>query len=263
MMTEAKFWELVTFVGWPCDTDKAKHRLMQKYTKEELDEAITISGIFAKQLYKLVEEKIEAKGGSLGLGDDSFSDLMRHIVGLGKEEYEKHLKNVNLIQKRADKGDFEECFTYCFPHDRDWEMANPTTAKAYFTNWADELKTQIKNILEMDTANLLHDFHPFLENLYATINLIKQDNFEEFVNQWEAQNFTKQIKEFINQWEAQNFTKQIKEFIKWVKTNEDELPHKYHKFFSPHVVSENVFCEHAYHNLYNDVKEWMPFWANK
>lgn len=244
IMIDTKFWELVTFVGWPCDTDKAKHKLMQKYTKEELEEASNLARKFAGKLYKLVEEKIEAKGGSLGLGDDSFSDLMRHIVGLGKEEYEKHLKNVKLIQKRADKGDYEECFTYCFPHDSDWEMANPTTAKAKFNKWAEKLKTQIKNILEMDNASLLKDFHPFLEKLYATINLIKQDNFEEFVSQWEAQ----------------NFTKQIKDFLKWLRENEEELPHKYHKFFSPNFVSNDTFSEHSYHNLYNDAKEWMPFW---
>jgi hypothetical protein len=47
-------------------------------------------------------------------GDDGFWDLTAHIVGLGKEEYYKNLKNPKLAYGRAKADDYKENFEYVF-----------------------------------------------------------------------------------------------------------------------------------------------------
>jgi hypothetical protein len=50
----------------------------------------------------------------ISLGDDSFGDLLAHIVGLGRDEFAHVMATPKLAQERAQRGDFAENFMYVF-----------------------------------------------------------------------------------------------------------------------------------------------------
>jgi hypothetical protein len=62
-------------------------------------------------------------------GDDSVSDLVNHIIGIGRVEYEATLAKPARAAARADAGDYQESFAYV--EQRAWEsLATSTIAEA-------------------------------------------------------------------------------------------------------------------------------------
>ncbi|TRZ83697.1 hypothetical protein D4R86_00255 [bacterium] len=124
---EARFWELVELAKWPCETDKMKIKYLVMLSKKECAEfrkyLIRAYGI----LDDLVSESIE------GVGDDGYSDLLYHIIGLGEKEFYRHAHKPSLIQKRANSGDYKECFSYCVPYDGDYDKNNQYTSQSIKT----------------------------------------------------------------------------------------------------------------------------------
>ena len=50
----------------------------------------------------------------MNIGDDGFSDLVAHAVGLGKDVYSAVLKNPKLLMIPARENKYIENFTYSF-----------------------------------------------------------------------------------------------------------------------------------------------------
>jgi hypothetical protein len=46
--------------------------------------------------------------------DDSLSDAIYHVIGLGQQEYEKVMNNLALLERRAEHEGYKESFAYCF-----------------------------------------------------------------------------------------------------------------------------------------------------
>ena len=124
-MNRDEFWAIVESVGWgTIDTDykRGKQVLLKALpTLEECDAFGQHRLDVESALSDAIDYWCALRDTSLGLGDDSFDDLCAHIVGLGREEYERNLANPSLAQKRAESHAFEESFAYCEPHDTDYE----------------------------------------------------------------------------------------------------------------------------------------------
>ncbi len=52
----------------------------------------------------------------LGCGDDSYSDLLAHIVGLGHVAYSEAMLYPQRVKERCDNRKFTESFAYALPH---------------------------------------------------------------------------------------------------------------------------------------------------
>jgi len=106
-------WHIIKEIGWgtkSTDYEELGKFIKNNYTKIEIKNLHEFVGTKVEILYALLDNN----NIFLGIGDDSKGDLLKHIVGLGKEEYEKVCKNPKLIERRAKKRDFVECFTYVF-----------------------------------------------------------------------------------------------------------------------------------------------------
>jgi len=110
-MDEDRFWELVAIAKWPKrNYDRVQYdyiKILTPYEVYEFKELVSILGERAGNMIALV------------MGSDSSSDLCKHIVGLGREEYYRHMNNTELIGERWESCDYFECFTYCIPQARD------------------------------------------------------------------------------------------------------------------------------------------------
>lgn len=137
-MTDDDFWAIVAKVDWPglclketrnsedkdpygfdsCETGK---EILMKLlpTVQDSEEFRSIHSNKFEELVKTITE-LEVRGVNLELGDDSTNDLINHIIGCGKEEYELTLKEPKRIWHRVHSGRFVESFGYCFPYEDDY-----------------------------------------------------------------------------------------------------------------------------------------------
>jgi hypothetical protein len=132
-MPEPAFWLLVDQLGWgrsSTDISALAQELARKLTPVEL-EAMS-DRLFERRsaLARHLEEWEERKGKQqIEAGDDSFSDLVCHIIGLGELEYRRVLAKPQLAAKRARARDYSESFSYVLLRARQ-EYALPDVERA-------------------------------------------------------------------------------------------------------------------------------------
>jgi len=124
-MNEDEFWGFIDDGDWKdsgYDYDKAKLSYLKKLTPEQGTEF----RILVDELYNMLDSFVNGRYEGMNVGDDSYSDLLNHIIGLGKNEYIKNLKSLRLIKARAnaryesDEG-YAESFSYAVPYDEEWQ----------------------------------------------------------------------------------------------------------------------------------------------
>jgi hypothetical protein len=118
-MTEARFWELVAQADWPKNGYyNPKILYLSTLNEKECSELRSIAG----ELWKMLDEFIGKENNPANGGDDSHSDLLYHIIGLGKKVFYANLKDYDLIRARgsapySSEDGYEESFVYCLPYD--------------------------------------------------------------------------------------------------------------------------------------------------
>lgn len=146
-MPESDFWKIVDDLGWGTRTTDYKVIKKQLLRNLSPNQAASLQTTFAQmqgKLYKALtawEENGDTwmetgKHGnprSFGLGDDSFGDLIAHIIGMGKREFAAVLKNPQLAHDRARKNAFKESFSYALPSTSDYAKLDVST---YQKEWA-------------------------------------------------------------------------------------------------------------------------------
>lgn len=132
-MSESQFWKIVDGLGWgtrTTDYDAIKQLLMQRLSAQQSEEMRTTFARLREQLRGAMTDR--AAGMSIdmwNLGDDSFDDLISHIIGLGQREYERVLRDPQRAMPRARLGahgprsGFTESFSYVIPWEEDYEVS--------------------------------------------------------------------------------------------------------------------------------------------
>lgn len=167
-MTEKRFWEIVKIVNWGKDYDYERIRIWMSKNLS-LDEIKAFRKILDSkwsQLDKVVGERNPAGG-----GDDSHSDLLYHVIGLGKKVFEANLADYMLLAKRGDakygsKEGYTESFSYAVPYEDDYRNFHDEN---YFPNWAKNAKTEILGLLKMDKRN---DLSPVRKEFVRVANAL-------------------------------------------------------------------------------------------
>lgn len=126
-MTEparAAFWKLVDEIGWATKTtdyEKVRAELMSAFDVTMATQVNEVFSELQQQLADSIDRWERRSGRQLPVGDDSFSDLRAHIIGLGQKEFDAVIKNPELAMNRAAAHQFKESFGYCLPYPSDFE----------------------------------------------------------------------------------------------------------------------------------------------
>ncbi len=129
-VSEETFWSVVEQLQWNSDTDYNKHRVT--LSKQFNGDQIMSLGYNAKMFRKRVQTKLNQYAAKKGKtthifckgADDSWWDFCAHIVGSGKDFYEKALKDPESVLKMKYKENFEYCFHSL---EKKKEQASPKT----------------------------------------------------------------------------------------------------------------------------------------
>lgn len=112
-MEDDGFWGLVQRVQWPQDVDRGRRILVNQLGTIERAEAFRDT---YTHKYNEVSKALDSVEDDIPfLGDDSYSDLVAHVIGLGREIFERETSNPQLLVKRAELYDYKESFSYCVP----------------------------------------------------------------------------------------------------------------------------------------------------
>jgi hypothetical protein len=113
---EDEFWQIVEAIDWgsgrPIDALAATLANRVSYI-----DCIALHGRsteLAHHLEQRIERWEETADEKLPCGDDSFGDLVKHIIGLGRATYVATMENPALAMARAEARDYRECFNYVF-----------------------------------------------------------------------------------------------------------------------------------------------------
>ena len=126
-MTREQFWEIVAAVRWEHGTEFERGKEILIGLLPDVETMKAFSSHFSdvrSQLVVAVQEW-EREWTEIGTGDDGFSDLTCHVVGLGEKTWEASIANPRLVWNRADaphgsEGSYRESFSYCIPDEEDY-----------------------------------------------------------------------------------------------------------------------------------------------
>jgi len=168
-MNESKFWEIVDKADWAKDFDykRIKNWMSNTMTLKEVESFRQIAGEKWEQLDKLCGNKNPAGG-----GDDSHSDLLYHVIGLGKDVFEANINDYMLLANRGHEAygsqdGYKESFLYAIPYKDDYEDFHNAN---HFPTWAKSAKKEISDLLEMDKKN---DLKPVSDAFEFVLNALK------------------------------------------------------------------------------------------
>jgi hypothetical protein len=112
-------WSMVESLEWNKSVTTPRYyeqsnKLFIKFTEKEQESIETFVRDRVDELTREVET-YERLYGQLSFGsDDGRSDVLCHVVGLGKQEYLDVMKNPWFLQKRYHSNDYQENFLYTF-----------------------------------------------------------------------------------------------------------------------------------------------------
>jgi len=169
--TPEKFWNEVALIGWTDKPekgfyDKAKARLLRRWTGEFLEEFGEMKDELISALGLAVEAKEKGSGESSGCGDDGFGDLLNHVVGLGKEEYEASLADPMRVIKRGQAYDYAESFGYCIPYGTDIELIS----KGLYITRARKIVDNLTALKQSRFGKDFEDLDPLLQLMMRVVN---------------------------------------------------------------------------------------------
>jgi hypothetical protein len=146
-MPEDKFWELVEMAHWPCDYNKMKIKYLKAMDR---DECKRFRHTFSKAYCLL--DSVATKLEDLPCGDDSYGDLLHHIIGLGRELFYDYCNDPSMIKALADSYGYKESYSYCIPYDSDYSDDGQYSLKAIIRNTKKSIE-EIKKFRKMDIGD--------------------------------------------------------------------------------------------------------------
>jgi hypothetical protein len=175
---ETIFWDLVESADWKSDYNyqRIKMSLIRQLTPNAIDQFQSFYQKVKNKLARVVDKYCEENDKSAGLSDDSFSDLIAHIVGLGRTEYNQALSQPEKVVEKGRKGDFKESFSYAIPYKDDLKYF----PKSYYSEKAREclLEDSLAEAIRLperkkEAMSVLHDI-----DLVNGLNQVADGNVE-------------------------------------------------------------------------------------
>jgi len=179
-VSDEKFWDFVRRCDWPRDHDyeRIKMKMLRTLTKQEVESYNNAYGEFRGKLSTKLTDVVS------GVGDDSYSDLLAHIVGSGKELYDAVMDDPSIAQKIIDNYDYHESFSYAFPYEDDWNLLDKKPHIERAQEAIEELSNPdlVQAIKSEATAMLYKD-------VLTRLKLVLNNKFEKAVEGWSKQSY--------------------------------------------------------------------------
>jgi len=180
------YWNIIAGMGWAkatldpngrVDTSAMKREFMETYSEKiaaQFNEWYRAKYRELVNAYDAAEKETGKRYGNFG-GDDSFGDMMDHIMGLREEYYNTVMADFKLLNNL----DPVESFAYCIPYTsdtmNDYDDLKPKTHKKQAKR---ALKAAVKNAMldGMTTSDLVT-----LADTMKRLTLIMAGKFDEAV----------------------------------------------------------------------------------
>ena len=207
MMNEKRFWEIVEEINWPviCKEhrgyEKAKKQLLNTLTLEEVTKLRDIAQDFKNAIYEPLFCKVT------GVGDDGYGDFLCHIIGMGKKEYKKCVKD-NDYAVETYNDNYVENFFYCFPYEEDYEKKSETYDG--FFKWGDRIYRSFEKICSNEKVINAFDLEISKKIFYLRVT------FEKFAIEKDYQFILK---------EKEKILQELNGVMEYLEKNKRTLPH--------------------------------------
>lgn len=228
-MSDAEFWKIVEMLKWgrpKTDYRRMQKQLMRMWRPEDAKAFRTTMDKLYGALDKAFSKWENEERKRVELGDDGYSDLLHHIIGLGKREYDKVMKDPSLAYDRGQKLKFTESFSYAIPHETDWQRLDV----AKYVRWAEEQEEEYRAAAKS----------PYGKEMAKDIKTI--------VDALSAYAKSKNVMDFLKTEPA------VTKALGRVRKGIDKARAEFQKAFDP---LEEISNEWAVLNLYSDMKQFL------
>jgi len=126
---EIIMWKYIEEINWSelskvkRGYELGKRYMLENFTQKRCKEIDAFVRERHNELYKRIEEFERANDthcGDYG-GDDSFGDMIHHVIGLGETKFNEIMEDPSKLNGM----DFVESFSYVMPYDDDFLLMNP------------------------------------------------------------------------------------------------------------------------------------------
>jgi len=222
-MGDSEFWKEVEAIKWARPSTNYRDiskKLLLEWTPEKAKAFHEKMNQLRGKLYKAITDA-EKRGviEQIPVGDDSFSDLLHHIIGLGKREYDAVMKDPKKALDRVRRDDFVESFGYAIPHPGEWARLD---FKRY-RQWAAEQDHEYE---QASTNKFAGPLKPHIKTIRDAMKLMAEGKMADFLAT------EKKVETALSK--LQEDIKSMAEIKSWIG--------------NPWAVK----------NLYSDVKQYLP-----
>lgn len=166
MLTDNECWALVEEINWgekykEIDTTNVKFGLALRLGEENSEVLRAFVNRRVHEMMRAVEKYERKIDKTTGLGDDSFSDLTSHIVGMGRATFEDYLQNPEKAFQLGVSLKFGESLFYCIPFRATvFEIQN-------LVKWRDEIKESL------DAASKFESLAPIAAKVWEVVSTVE------------------------------------------------------------------------------------------
>jgi len=154
------YWNIIAGMGWKeatlgktyPDTSAMKREFMETYSEKIASDFSDWYSAKYRELYNAYDVAANESGeryGNYG-GDDSFGDMLDHVMGLGEEYYCAVMADFSLLNKLEPIESFSYCIPHTSKHINDYDNMKPKKHKKYAEK---ALKAIVKNATEVQLTN--------------------------------------------------------------------------------------------------------------
>lgn len=156
MSKDKLYWSIIEDMDWakysqePRGYETMKVNFMRSYGKDVAKAVREFVGERQGTLMRMLDqlEKNGERYGDYG-GDDSFSDMTAHVVGLGEEYYLAVMENPELLNKL----NYVESFAYAIPYTDDYKMLETTYHRDFAIKAMEQVVETIKDNKDTTTTD--------------------------------------------------------------------------------------------------------------
>ncbi len=183
-VSDGEFWDFVRKTGWNKDQDYDRIKKMMLRTMNP--ESVKAMRDRFDNLYNILSRKINDEVENIG--DDGYSDLLSHIIGMGKKLYNDILQDPSIAQKIIDARAYEESFSYVFPHDDDWKMNDPQ-------HFMDQATKYLEDLSPLTTGKIQVTIHKedveTIRDMVKRLRSVESGNFRKAVDGWDRDEYSR------------------------------------------------------------------------
>lgn len=206
-------WKYIEEINWANRSQQkrgyedGKMYMLENFTKKRCEEIRDFVDKRMFELYNRVnafEKENNVHCGDYG-GDDSFGDMLHHVIGLGEAKFNEIMEDPSKL----DGMNYVESFSYCMPDDEDYEMIK---ASYHLTRASAAVVALARIVTENNPSD--DDLRTIKEMMNRFLTML-EGNFKEACQDFDRATYTRYYEFEANDCRAQfaNYISDCKQFM--------------------------------------------------